>query len=58
MFDRIQFHWSPPDENSLVLTPAVVITRALYEANETPANAFAVHVQWLIWGIAIVFDFS
>ncbi|MCF7785572.1 MAG: hypothetical protein K9N47_05585 [Prosthecobacter sp.] len=58
MFDRIQFHWSPPDDNSLVLTPAVVITRAIFEENDKPANAFMLQVEWLIWGVGITFDFS
>lgn len=58
MFNRIQFHWSPPDDDSVVLTPAVVITRARLEDDETPANAFMLQVQWLIWGAGIIIDFS
>lgn len=58
MFDRIQFHWSPPDEDSVVLTPALVITRARFEAGEDPAPAFMIQFEWLIWGVAVTLDFS
>lgn len=58
MFDRIHFHWSPPDVDSVVLTPAIVITRARYECDEKPANAFMIQFEWLLWGVAVTLDFT
>ncbi len=58
MLSRLQFHFSPPDEDSLVVTPAVVITRARNEDNGAPANAFMLQIEWLIWGVAVSLDLS
>lgn len=45
----------PVDDDSLLLTPAVIITQARCE-HGCPAAAWAVQFQWLMWGFAIVID--
>lgn len=57
MFERLQFCSAPVEDDSIVLTPAFVITRARDEFDIEPVNAFMLQVQWLLWGFGIVIDF-
>lgn len=58
MLDRVQFHFCPVEEDSFLLTPALIITRGRDAASHTPMRAFMLQAQWLMFGLGVTFDFS
>lgn len=58
MLERFIIFNAPVDEDSFLITPAIVITRARHEDGLTPAPACMIMVQWLCWGFALSINFT
>jgi len=47
----------PPDPDSFLVTPALIITRGRDAITEQPARAFVIQLEWLMWGVGICIEF-